>query len=308
MSAGQINVGLNPVQSEIVPRVNNATDAAAVIEAMERLGGAQLVTLGNDNAAVIMPIGMRVSSLRPLIDDYLKRPRFARGTAALSTLPSFIAHVTRFKTPDSAVFASASELVAVYDYHLSEDTPGFCQHRAAYDFPWSAEWKAWTGIDGAKLPQKDFAQFIEDHVMDVTAANTDDATTHFAELGFALASGSQMLALSRGLLVRVESEAVGRHNLSSGEVEISYKETHADAMGQPLKIPGGFMLLIPPFEDGARYRIPVRLRYAVSSGKVFWTVLMHRRAAVVADAIKDACAEVVDKTGVALFHGTPEKP
>lgn len=279
------------------------TDAGAIIEAMEYHFTPDAITLDGQRV-VSMPKGQTLQSLKPFRDEYLTAPERIKGTAELTTLASFIDHLKRFKQPNTAVFAGQQSLTAVYDYH--GDAPAFCAHRAMYAFPWSPEWKAWIGIDSNPMGQLMFAQFVEDHVADVTTALDEDSQKYFGELGFKLASPAQMLAMSRGLQVRVDSEAVAKANLSSGELEVSYKEQHTDAAGQPLKIPGGFLLLIPAFKQGALYRIPVRLRYRVQNGKVLWTTLMLRRDAVVQDAISDACERVVDATSVALFHGESE--
>lgn len=281
------------------------TDAAAIIEAMVERSPLEQIELELERQKVVaVPDGQKLQSLKPFLDEYRTKPERVIGTAELTTLRSFMDHALRFKQSRSVVFAGARSLTAVYDYHHSD--PAFCSHRASYAFPWSTEWKAWTEVDGKALTQLQFAQFIEDHVSDITTADDEDSKRHFGELDFRLATPAQMLAMSRGLQVRTESEAVAKPNLSTGEIEVAYKEQHTDATGQPLKVPGGFLLLIPAFKLGALYRIPVRLRYRVASGKVLWTTLMHRREAVVDDAIKDACEQVIDATGLPLFHGEPE--
>lgn len=288
-------------------------DAAAVINAVERLSEGELISLPSAGAPAILvlPRGKRVASLKALADEWRNVPERIIGTAKLTTLESFIEHVHRFKRPSTAVFANDDELIAVYDYHegaAESRAPAAdnCQHRARYAFPYSKEWCAWHAVHGRELQQKPFAEFIEEHVQDISAPKDTDADRWFGELGFTLASPSTMLGLSRGLAVRVESEAVSRPNLSTGEMEVSYKEQHADSTGQPLKVPGGFMLQIPPFENGPLYRIPARLRYRVSGGKVLWTVMLYRSDAVRRDAIQDAARNVADKTQTPVFRGYPE--
>lgn len=286
----------------------NGSDAAAIIEAVERLGAPEIIALGaenNNNSIIVAPKGYSLHSLKALRDELRAKPERVQGCATLTTLASFIDHVNRFKGSNSTVFASTKQLIAVYDYH-DKSSPEWCQHLAQYRFPLSAEWVAWSQVDGRSLQQAAFAEFLEQRVSDVTAPTENDRE-HFGELNYALATPAQLLSLSRGLLVRVEMEAVARPNLSTGESEVSYKEAHSDGAGAPLKIPGGFMLLIPPFEDGPRYRIPVRLRYRVSSGKVVWSIHLHRADVALRDATKDACEEVIEKTSAPLFHGRPER-
>jgi len=279
------------------------TDAAAIIQATLDNSAVDVIDLDRTKI-VSVPDGQELKSLKPFLDEYLERPERIKGCAHLSTLASFIDHIKRFKKPSSAVFVGEKSLQAIYDYH--DDVPAFCVHRARYMFPWSPEWLAWEGIDGDPRGQLGFAQFLEDHISDITTAEDEDSKRLFGELGFKLATPAQMLAMSRGLTVRVDSEATAKANLSTGEIEVAYKESHTDTAGQPLKVPGGFLLLIPAFKRGVLYRIPVRLRYRVQHGKVLWTTLMLRKDAVVQDAIKDACERVIEETQAPLFHGDPE--
>lgn len=280
-------------------------DAQAIIDAVERLSDADEIDLVNgENKAIVLPKGRSLHSLKPLLDQMRKKPERIKGTAKLESLASFKDHVNRFRRSNTAIFATDEEMVAVYDYH-DATSPEWCDHRAVYSFPTSSEWQAWQNADGRPMPQAAFADFLEGRILDVTAPGEKDAE-HFGELNYTLATPSQLMTLSRGLAVRVEMIAAARPVLSTGETEVTYKEEHSDSQGAPLKIPGGFMLLIPAFEGGIRYRIPVRLRYRVQGGKVVWSIHLHRADVAIRDAVKDACEEVAQGTSCPLFHGSPE--
>ena len=147
----------------------------------------------------ILPTGKRVQSLRPLLDEYLPRPRRAAGFAVLDTLKAFVAHVRRHADPRrSVIFANrdSSRLIAVYDYHsfgttggevgMDTDTvadfgddemsyrsapgePGWCGHGAIYTCPFSPAWLAWTKAANQPLTPEQFANFLEDRIEDVVA-------------------------------------------------------------------------------------------------------------------------------------------
>jgi len=289
----------------------NSSDAAAIIDTVTALGEADLVNLVPETA-VVVPKGKQLLSIKHLLDEQRAVPERICGTAELATLESFVEHVKAFARAETAIFANEHRLLAVYDYHgVGKDAeqqqvrPGWCAHRAEYRFPLSREWLAWMGTRDAPMSQSAFAEFLEDHVQDVVAPKDDDAK-HFAELSFTLATPAQLMLLSRNLKVRVESEAVNSPNLSSGEVEIAYKEKHSDSTGAPLKIPGGFMLQIPVFVDGVAYRIPVRLRYRISGGKVAWQFVMHRWEVALKDAAQEAANSVKNDTGLPVYYGSPE--
>ena len=283
---------------------NPTSDAHAIVQAVRTMAEPCEIGLDDEGDIIVIQRGQEVISLKPYKDALLERPERKTGTAQLDTLESFIAHVNRFKGASSAVFINAQRILAVYDYH--HEHPAFLEHRAVYKFPLSPEWIAWTRASGETMAQQLFAEFLESHVMDVAAPKDGDADKYFAELGFTLASPSALLALSRGLRVRVEQEAVSKPNLSTGEIEVSFKEQHNDGAGAPLKVPGGFVLHIAPHMQGALYAVPVRLRYRVAGGKVQWVMALHRTDLVLRDALKDAATKVAEQTGLPVFHGSPE--
>jgi hypothetical protein len=146
-------------------------------------------------AVLFVPRGLEAKSVKPFLDEYLQKPRRREGTAKLTELASFNAHVNRFKSSASAIFANNAcqpQLIGVLDYHEEGATgdPAFCKHRAVYDFPLSDEWTAWTEKDSEQLGQQAFAEFIEDRLADVLdpAEAGDNAKAFASRLGMHFAS------------------------------------------------------------------------------------------------------------------------
>lgn len=110
------------------------SDAKAVIEAVERLAEPTQIAL-DEGTDLIVAQGGKVIDLKPYRDARLDHPERRIGTAHLTDLESFIAHVNRFKGASSAVFAditpTAPKLVAVLDYHDEGfgGQPRFGKHR-----------------------------------------------------------------------------------------------------------------------------------------------------------------------------------
>lgn len=291
-------------------------DAAAIIEAMERLTAADTIELGGNVRVLAVPRGITIQSIKPLLDEYLPKPARREGTAHLTTLESFIAHVERHKDEPTAVFVdvanrTAPKMIAVLNYQdagpATDADASHNDHRAVYAFPVSDEWKAWSSsLTG--LSQEALATFLEDRIVDVIDPERALAsTTEFAaRAGLTFASPSRVLDLSRGLTVHVGQQVKRAVNLSTGESTIAYQETHADEGGAPLKIPGGFIVEIPVFRGGVLYQLPMRLRYKVSGGSVTWTLTPSRVDAIWDDAVKGAADVVQVATGLSLFYGTPE--
>jgi len=304
-----------------------STEAGAVARVVERHLRPRIFRFeapGNDDetSAEIMavPKGFELVSIKRHLDEYRTRPERRKGTAKHVDLDSFIHHVDRFKDEDSALFAmphpTAPTLTAVFDYHR-ENQDGvagearFGEHRAVYTFPVADEWKAWTERHGKPMQQGEFAEFIEDHVLDVadpTAAFT--AAKAFAEsLGLpSFASPAKLLDLSRGLTVHVEDRTSQKVNPSTGEVTMFFEAEHKDAAGAALVVPRAFILQIPVFREGSAYQFPVRLKYRAGGGRVTWLFEIHKLDRAFTDAFREACATAAEKTGLPLFYGSPEAP
>lgn len=292
------------------------SENAAIIRAAEKYLTEDVIEVGENDRAIVLPSGKRVESLKPIFDQYRTAPERKRGTAKLTSLDSFVDHVNRHKDGNTVIFASEDPrspgLTAVFDYNEQGPTgaPRFGQHRAHYPFPLSDEWIAWMKAAANPMSQAAFADFLEDRIVDVldpTDTKIGDSITDFAaQLGIDLASPQRLMTLARGLSVNVNATVKNSINLTSGEGQIAFSETHVNEQGVTLRVPGGFAIGIPVFRLGIGYQIPVRMRYRVSEGKVTWTVGMQRTDHVFADAIAEAAAKAKAGTELPLFFGAPE--
>lgn len=255
----------------------------------------------------------RALGIRSLIEDYRTHPARKSGTADVTTLDSFIDLVNRHKTADSVIFADTDwrkpSLTAVIDYHenQSDGTADNCSHRIHYAFPLSEDWKAWIAMDGKQISQAEFAEWIEDHLPDLSAPDTAEEEDFREKFGLKVAHPNEMVALSRGLQVHVESRVKNNVVLQTGEGEITWDEEHKDAAGNKISVPGLFILSISPFFDGETTRIPVRLRYRVMSGSVFWTFKLYRPDVYITQQINRDVLTAASATELPPFVGSPEK-
>lgn len=278
----------------------------------------KLLTVGGVTIAAV-PEGAELQSVKALLDEYRTAPERKKGTANLTDAASFIAHVNRFKDAHSAVFAvndrSRPALIGVLNYHeAAAGAPRFGDHRAAYAFPLSDEWKAWKAKNGVKMNQREFAEFLEDRIVDVLTPpdiSQDvpgvDAIIELSRLlGGSFAGPSKLLDLSRGMAVTADHKVKQAVNIGSGEVSVQFEEEHKDGSGAPLKVPSLFMIGIPVFVSGAAYRLPVRLRYRIKDGSLIWFYELFRAEKAFDDAFNETCARVAKETGLPLFYGQPE--
>ena len=246
--------------------------------------------------------------LRAEADKWRTAPEHKRGVAKTLTLESFVELTNRHKDEDSAIFADIMSenpaLVAVLDYHGVNAR--FGQHRIGYTFPLSDEWKIWRAAAAKELPQAVFAEFLEDHLHEMASPTEVEKATYEDVLAVDFGSPRDIMQLSRGLTINVETKVVNAQTLQNGAGQIVFEETHNGVDGKPLKVPGLFMIEIPLFFNGKPVRLPVRLRYKRAGGSINWTFLLYRAKEIVHDALLQDLADVGQETQLPIYEGSPE--
>lgn len=251
-------------------------------------------------------------SVKGHAEAYRLKPREKSGSAKALTLATFISLTNRHKTEHSVVFADTTwtkpSFTAVIDYHpnISGGSADNGKHRVRYDFPLSEEWQAWVKQDGEVMDQMDFAIFLEDRAIELSSPTDAEKIALERDFSTTVATPSELVQLSRGLKVRVSSTVEAEHTLASGAGEIKWSEQHQGADGTPLKVPGVFLLAVAPFFAGEKMRIPVRLRYRPSGGKVKWFYQIYRPDLHVTERVQSDLNTVATETALPTFEGNPE--
>lgn len=273
------------------------------------------------NTILLAPVGMKTIETKDYLDKWLTNPERRKGTAIFTDLDSFIAHVNRFKNPDSAIFADSDEnapsLTSVIDYHVQgadADRTGarWLEHRGSYSFPLSKEWQTWKAKSGQPMGQASFADFIETNILDVIDIDSvklgGTAELFASKLGCMFASPSALMTVSRGLAITVNSTVKQVVNLDTGAVQIGYTTEHRDGLEAqaPLTVPNAFLIGIRVFRNGDIYQVPVRLRYRQKEGSISWHYELYRPDLIFDDAFETACKKAGDDTGVPVFQGQDE--
>lgn len=291
--------------------------------------GIDIVTVkapeGLRNVPPEIPVGIRHGAspetvdLSRLFESYRERPERKTGTARALTLASFIDLTNTHKVAESVVFANTDwkqpSFQSVIDYHGAsgeaasgawEGEPGNLKHRIRYEFPLSEEWKAWVEVNGSGLSQADFAAFIEDRIAELASPMDAEKIQLERDFQTTVATPADVLRLSRGLQVNVNSQVKQIVTLQTGEGQLTWDEGHTDGDGKPLKVPGIFLVSVAPFFMGDPVRIPARLRYRVSAGKVTWSILLYRPDKYVTERVREDLDKVARETGLPAFEGSPE--
>lgn len=261
-----------------------------------------------------------VVDLSAVFEGWREHPRRKSGSAVALSLDSFIALTNRHKTADTAIFAKTEwrspSLTAVIDYHrrnieteggaIAVGTADWLKHRVNYAYPLSDDWKVWVEKNGSNFGQSEFASFIEDRIADLTSPTPEEKAWLEQDFETKVATPSELLRLSRGLQINVESKVKNIVSLQSGAAQIQFEEVHSDSDGQPLTVPGIFLLAVAPFASGGRIRLPVRLRYRKQGGAIVWFYQMYRPDQFITERLREDIRIVTEATQLPIFEGTPE--
>jgi uncharacterized protein YfdQ (DUF2303 family) len=255
--------------------------------------------------------GNGLKALKEEIERFRIDPERRAGLARASTLKSFIDLINYHKDESSALFAKsewpAPALTAIINYHAVDHTARHLDHRIAYEFPVTDEFKAWIDHDAKPFTQGEFAAFVEEHAAELASPLPAEKSDYGGLFKVAFATPTEMVALSRGLQVNVEAVVKNHVTLQSGEGEIVFAEEHLDKRGEKLTVPGLFMVSVPAFLDGDPIRLPARLRYRVSGGKVSWFYQLYRWKFWLRDRVQQDLREVEQETEINAFEGSPER-
>lgn len=246
------------------------------------------------------------------------KAKYRQGTATLLDLDSFIAHTKRFADSDSVVFADNNRkqpsLTAVLDYHKygADGDAAFLRHKGLFNFPLSDEWTAWHGVDKQPLKMRDFAAFLEDHIIDVLPVEglslNDEQERFVNALGGErrIASPAKLMELATGLQVFESSEVASAVKLQTGEGRMVFTSTHTDGQGGELNVPGLFVIGIPVFDNGPAYQVLVRLRYRKVGADLLFFTELWRTDRVFDHAFDEAIGQVKEETSLPVLLGKPE--
>jgi uncharacterized protein DUF2303 len=269
-----------------------------------------------------------VLSVKKNMDEWRTEPERRKGTARLTEVESFIAHLNRFKEEHSCIFVDrnpkAPSMLAVLDYHEAlkptqlfgggvrqDGRPRFGEHRSHYAFPVSDAWKIWSSMNGHEFDQGAFAQFIEDNLADVAvpevARESARAQTFMATFRCNFGGPEKILQLSRGLTVHVGDKVEQYMDPATGEGRLRFESQHTTTVGgEQVPVPSAFILTIPVFREGTVYIMVARFRYRVKGGSATFWYNLHRPEQIFDDAIAGVVEMVKAATGLPVLAGAPE--
>ncbi|SHF01015.1 Uncharacterized conserved protein YfdQ, DUF2303 family [Kaistia soli DSM 19436] len=250
----------------------------------------------------------RVIDVQATLNAARQAPARRKGTAKVDTLQSFIDLIERHKDERSAIFAATigrePKLTAVLDYNTGK-APFWGEHRIVYSFPLTDELKIWIDNNKRAMEQAEFATFLEEHAAELSAPFDAERVEYEQLFRRKIATPSEVLALSRSLEVFVNAKVKQANNLQTGERVLEFADEHVNAKGEPVDIPGIFMIQMRAFVSGDPIRIPVRLNYRLKGG-IVWFYELYRWEEWLRVEVRQALKQAGDDTGLPVFEGSPE--
>jgi uncharacterized protein YfdQ (DUF2303 family) len=215
------------------------------------------------------------------VPEALTVPLGIAAHVEVGTLQSLADYVENFH--DSiVVFANDRQIKAVLDYHAEMEEVGRANHTATFHLSTTAEWKAWKAISGRPMSQREFAEFIEEHLDEIHSPPPADVLTIANTL-----SGKRNVSFSQV------------NDLANGDKSLVWEEkTDAKSAGD-IRVPSKIVLRIPIYEgaeESTTYEVTALFRYRIADGKLTYEVKLLKTERI----LKQAFERVVEQLAVLL--------
>lgn len=267
--------------------VHDDRGITAVIDLATQAAGPHALKKGQ-RYAVAVPAGAQVQVIDLDLDEFRETPRRVKGRYTVITHESLLKYLDKHSLTSTELWADLDNLrvTAVINAHQGAGDPaGWEDHRAVLQLTKTPAWQAWAGINGKLLPQVDFAEFIEQRLVD-----------------FVTPDGATVLELAQSFQASKAGRFESSQRLSSGETNLVWKEDVQATAGKSgrIAIPDVLELALIPFHGGAAYKVRARLRYRINDGRLVLGVTLERPE----DVLRDAFDEVVK----VIAEGVPDLP
>lgn len=273
--------------------VDGPRDFAALFDAAKKAVEPGFLTddllVARSDAGVDMVI-----DLREFEEAWAYRPWRHIGVATFRTPESFCDYVRSVAPHDGNqqrfYVADDGAVSAVFNDH--GDQPGHRDHGARLTLAWTPEWQQWLGQSGKLTAQAEFAEFIEDHALELVSP---DAAT--------------MLEIAQSFQATIGATLRSARRLASGEVQFLYAEEVAASAGRngDITIPTELVVAVAPYEGAEPVEFTARFRYRFIGGhppqlgfKIDQTASLRRR---VVDAVVAQVEE--NLAGITVLRGSP---
>lgn len=245
--------------SEAVPATDNFQ---TLLDAGAASAGLRSIPTGLGVPVITIPSGydFHVVDVKE-VERWNGKPNRKTGRFSFSDLESFIRYYSEHKTEDSRIFAAVSDtganFIGVLNFHGAE--PSFNDHHAHMELIPTTEWKIWMATAHTKMPQMEFARFLEDN----------------SEM-FTQPQGLDLLDLVTELEGKSHVDITQAVKLQTGAIKLNYSEVvelkggSGNQSGEMI-VPKELTVNIAPFEGTARREMKARLRFRIENKRILFS-------------------------------------
>lgn len=218
-------------------------------------------------------------------------PRKA-GRAQFAEANDFIDYVKLYQDPSSRLFCSLQNrsFHAILDYHDPAAPSGRRGDLvASFALVFTPVMDAWQRVTRQAITQAVFVEFLEDRYEDIIEP-----------------AGADVLNLAKTLEVIESATFKSIQRNSDGLFNIAYEQNSGTKAGgnDQIEVPPRFLVKIQVFQGGPLVELPVRLRYKLTDGKVFFGLsfiglddLLQREVQLIRD-------KIAQETGKPVWAGS----
>lgn len=227
-------------------------------------------------------------------DEYRDFPARKRGTVTVEDVASFAQYYDKHAHADSEVYADLDTgvITAVLDAHLGTgEAARWQEFRLILRLTPTPQWTTWNGRDRIYMRQLDFAEFLEDNLVDIASEPVPAA---------------ELLEIATTFQAKSKVSYASSTVLSSGAITLNYEET-SDASGGAkgqLVVPKKFAIGIAPFDDVDPYKVEARFRHRIESSALKLCYILERPQDVLRDAVKTVVGQVEEACGIKVMRGS----
>lgn len=213
------------------------------------------------------------------------------GRTVVRDAASFLAYWAKHHDDASEVYADVEQLsvTAVLDAHAN-DQARFGEHRLHLQLRRTKAWEEWLALDGKLVDQDRFANFLEDHLVNLVEPEA-----------------AAMLEIAQSIKATTKADFQSSSRLQSGERKFAYiEDTKASAGAKgDLAIPEVFKIAVPPFEGADAYSMTARFKYRLDHSHLTLGYKLEQPEERAKAAFTDVLAAIADGIDTPILNGTP---
>lgn len=214
-----------------------------------------------------------------------------RGHTTVRDADSFLAYYEKHHDDASEVYSDVEALsvTAVLNAHSAEEAD-FGDHRLHLQLRRTKAWLEWLALDGKLVDQDRFANFLEDHLVNLVEPEA-----------------AAMLEVAQSIKASTKADFQSSSRLHSGERKFTYAETTNATAGSKgeLQIPETFKIAIPPFEGSDAYSMTARFKYRLGGGHLELGFKLEEPDERIKAAFADVLTAIAEGIDTPILNGTP---